>query len=143
MIGPSAWLGELPYDIREKLDSYLESVRAASSEVLSEANLPDTRRNRDALLMAASVRWIWRSVDGQEWLVGNALRTLNSSAEDTWSTNGFQVGSAHFSRSSSDYGDLVELKRAMSKFLLRNGVSQVADAPTLSAAVAVLLGRAR
>lgn len=131
--GVGAWLNELPYSAREKLDSYLDAVRASSGDVLREAGLENSKFNGDPLMIAAAIRWIWKSIDGQEWVISRSVDSMEGAS-------GFRVGSSLYAPGSDDFVEMRGLKMDFWSFLTKHGLEDITTAPGLTGAVKVVLG---
>jgi hypothetical protein len=118
----------LSYAQRDQILGFATFVEDAADDLLEAAGIQDISEPLiDQLVYAAGVWRLWQSINSQVSLLNNSLTLMAASG-----VNGVQLGSTTYTRSSSDYVMLTDLRNDLRRALQSVGLQFVTSSSSLA-----------
>lgn len=118
----------LPWSLRRDTERYLASVRENATEIFHQAGVTYSSQRLDALLLLAAVQKLWATVNTQAWIVDSSLGLLDQERmglNRAARVEGLRLGRSTYTRTSSEYLSLQQLRADLDKTLRRLEIRDV------------------
>jgi len=123
-------IAELPYRLRERVDGYAAAVAAEAPAIFADAEVSYNQGLANKLVFIAGIKKLWAIVDADCRLLTTSLGLVEG-----YDVASLSVGSTTYSRGSSSYRELIDLRHALERLLLESGVMSLVWVHDLAALV--------